>query len=223
MTRPGSISGRKPPPVVELGQPQPATAARPRFLTCSDILRTVGLMIADCSAAHWHSSCIFQRGGFREQHGFPRPFLHQDENLIQVRSQTLQLKVRYRARREGEVMSIFGQVRSLIAFAAFTVFALAPNAAFGQRGGHGGGGGGLPRRRWRRIPRRWGRRRFHGGGGGGFHGGGSGGGFHSGGRRIPRRWLFPRQWRVFEWWRISRRLLRGHALLRWRYPIFWRW
>ena len=56
-------------------------------------------------------------------------------------------------------MSIFGQVRSLIAFAAFTVFALTPNAAFAQRGGHGGGGGG----------------------GGGFHGGGGGGGFHGGG------------------------------------------
>ena len=155
MTCPGSISGRKPPPVVELGQPQPATGARPRFLTCSDMLRTVGLMIADCSAAHWHSSCIFQRGGFREQHGVPRLFLHQDENLIQVRSQTLQLKVRYRARREGEVMSIFSQVRSLIAFAAFTVFALTPNAAFGQRGGHGGGGGGF-HGRWLPRRRRWG-------------------------------------------------------------------
>ena len=70
-------------------------------------------------------------------------------------------------------MSRFGLVRSLIAFAAFTVFALTPNTAFGQRGGHGGGGGGS-----------------HGGGGGGaastaavgvvaFMGGG-GGGFHSG-------------------------------------------
>ena len=54
------------------------------------------------------------------------------------------------AGREGQVMSRFSLVRSLIAFAAFTGFALTPNPAFGQHGGHGGGGGG-----------------FHGGGGGG--------------------------------------------------------
>ena len=62
-------------------------------------------------------------------------------------------------------MSILGQVKTLIAFAAFTVLALTPNAALGQRGGHGGGGGS----------------HGGGGGGGGFHGGGGGGGFHGGG------------------------------------------
>ena len=66
-------------------------------------------------------------------------------------------------------MSIFGQVRSLIVFAAFTGFALTPNAAFGQRGGHGGGGGG------------------------GSHGGGGGGGFHggeAGASMAVERWRF---------------------------------
>src|SRR5712671_2325469 len=64
--------------------------------------------------------------------------------------------MRFHARREGQVMSRFGFLRSLIAFSAFIGFALTPNPAFGQHGGHGGGG-------------------FHGGGGGGgFHGGGGG-------------------------------------------------
>src|SRR6266436_1204831 len=76
--------------------------------------------------------------------------------------------MRFHARRDGQVMRRFGFLRSLIAFSAFIGFALTPNPAFGQHGGHGGGG-------------------FHGGGGGGgFHGGGGGfhgggGGFHGGG------------------------------------------